>query len=147
MKKSIVGVTVSLIALLATAGVAKADYPPIEDVKPSTLISAISYDRTPRSVDYAARRIFSTVQGGASATVVSYLGESITPVITGVGAGEKFSVRIFTDSNRTITLPDISSIRNGNLRLPTMAFNREGMYTVKIIAVNGSVRTLKIRVS
>ena len=42
MKKSLAIATVSLMAFAASAGVAKADYPPIEEVKPSTIIPEIS---------------------------------------------------------------------------------------------------------
>ena len=42
MKKSVAIATVSLMAFAASSGVAKADYPPIEEVKPSTIIASIS---------------------------------------------------------------------------------------------------------
>ena len=147
MKKSIVIATVSLMAIAASSGVAKADYPPIEEVKPSTIIPTISYDRTPDSVDDAARRVFSTVPVGTVKTVVCYTDESFTPVIPGVGAGQKFSVRITTASGKTLSLPNVRSIGNGNLRLPTMSISEAGVYTVKVTASNGKVRTLRIRIS
>ena len=147
MKKSIAIATVSLMAFVASSGVAKADYPPIEEVKPSTIIPTISYDRTPDSIDDAARRVFATVPVGTVKTVVGYTDESFTPVIPGVGAGQKFSVRITTASGKTLSLPNVRSIGNGNLRLPTMSISEAGVYTVKVTSSNGKVRTLSIRIS
>jgi len=147
MKKSIAVIAVSLVAFAGSAGVAKADYPPIEEVKPSTIIATISYDRTPDSIDDAARRVFATVPVGTVKTVVGYTDESFTPVIPGVGAGQKFSVRITTASGKTLSLPNVRSIGNGNLRLPTMSISEAGVYTVKVTSSNGKVRTLRIRIS
>ena len=147
MKKSIAVIAVSLVAFAGSAGVAKADYPPIEEVKPSTIIPTISYDRTPDSIDDAARRVFATVPVGTVKTVVGYTDESFTPVIPGVGAGQKFSVRITTASGKTLSLPNVRSIGNGNLRLPTMSISEAGVYTVKVTSSNGKVRTLSIRIS
>jgi hypothetical protein len=147
MKKSIAVIAVSLVAFAGSAGVAKADYPPIEEVKPSTIIPTISYDRTPDSIDDAARRVFATVPVGTVKTVVGYTDESFTPVIPGVGAGQKFSVRITTASGKTLSLPNVRSIGNGNLRLPTMSISEAGVYTVKVTSSNGKVRTLRIRIS
>jgi hypothetical protein len=147
MKKSIAVIAVSLVAFAGSAGVAKADYPPIEEVKPSTIIPTNSYDRTPDSIDDAARRVFATVPVGTVKTVVGYTDESFTPVIPGVGAGQKFSVRITTASGKTLSLPNVRSIGNGNLRLPTMSISEAGVYTVKVTSSNGKVRTLRIRIS
>jgi hypothetical protein len=147
MKKSIAVIAVSIVAFAGSAGVAKADYPPIEEVKPSTIIPTISYDRTPDSIDDAARRVFATVPVGTVKTVVGYTDESFTPVIPGVGAGQKFSVRITTASGKTLSLPNVRSIGNGNLRLPTMSISEAGVYTVKVTSSNGKVRTLRIRIS
>jgi hypothetical protein len=147
MKKSIAVIAVSLVAFAGSAGVAKADYPPIEEVKPSTIIPTISYDRTPDSIDDAARRVFATVPVGTVKTVVGYTDESFTPVIPGVGAGQKFSVRITTASGKTLSLPNVRSIGNGNLRLPTMSISEAGVYTVKVTSSNGKVRTMRIRIS
>jgi hypothetical protein len=147
MKKSIVGVTVSFIALLATAGVAKADYPPNQEVWPSTIVPLISYDRTPESIVESARRIVSDVPVGTVKTLEIFSGESFLPVISGVGAGQRFTVRITTASGRTITLPSVRSLGNGNLRLSTLSLSQGGTYTVKVISANGKVRTLKLRVA
>ena len=147
MKKSITIITFSLLGLAASAGMAKADYPPIEEVKPSTIIPAISYDRTPASIDDAARRVVSTVAVGTVKSVDCFVGESFTPVIPGVGAGQRFTVRITTASGRTITLPSVRSLGNGNLRLSTLSISQGGTYTVKVTSSNGKVRTLKLRVA
>jgi len=147
MRKSFAVATVSLMALAASAGVAQAEYPPIQDVKPSTVVPSISFDRTPSTVDDAARKIVSTVPAGATRTVVAYVGESFTPVIPVGGAGQRFTVRITTPGGKTVTLPSTRSIGNGNLRLPTLAISQGGVYTVKVTAANGKVRTLKIRIA
>ena len=147
MKKPLAIASVSLMAFAASAGVAKADYPPIEEVKPSTIIPEISYDRTPASIDDAARKVVATVPVGTTKTIVTFADESFTPVIPGVGAGKKFSVRVTTASGKTLTLPSVKAIGNGNLRLPTMSISTPGVYTVKVTASNGTTRTLKIRVS
>jgi len=147
MKKSIVGVTVSFIALLASAGVARADYPPVEEVKPSTIIASISFDRTPDSISDDARRVITRAPIGSVTPVSCFVGESFTPVISGVGAGQRFTVRITTASGRTITLPSVRSLGNGNLRLSTLSISQSGVYTVKVTAANGKVRTLKLRVA
>ena len=147
MKKSIAVIAVSLVAFAGSAGVAKADYPPIEEVKPSTIIPTISYDRTPASIDDAARKVVATVPVGTTKTIVTFADESFTPVIPGVGAGKQFSVRITTASGKTLTLPSVKAIGNGNLRLPTMSISESGVYTVKVTGSNGKVRTLRIRVS
>jgi hypothetical protein len=147
MKKSIAIATVSLMAFAASSGVAKADYPPIEDVRPSTIIASISFDRTPNSISDDARRIFSPVAAGTVKTVDCFLGESFTPVIPAAGVRQTYSVRITTASGRTLTLPRVRSLANGNLRLPTLSIGQGGVYTVKVTAANGKVRTLKLRVA
>jgi hypothetical protein len=147
MKKSLAIATVSLMSFAASAGIAKADYPPIEEVKPSTIIASISFDRTPNSISDDARRIVSSVAAGTVKTVDCFVGESFTPVIPATGAGQRFTVRITTASGRTITLPSVRSLANGNLRLPTLSISQGGTYTVKVTSANGKVRTLKLRVA
>lgn len=147
MKKSIAIATVSLMAFAASSGVAKADYPPIEEVKPSTIIPSISFDRTPNSISDDARRIITRAPIGSVTPVSCFVGESFTPVIPATGAGQRFTVRITTASGRTITLPSVRSLANGNLRLPTLSISQRGVYTVKVTAANGKVRTLKLRVA
>jgi hypothetical protein len=147
MKKSLAITTVSLLAFVASAGTAKADYPPLQDVKPSTVVPEISYDRTPATPNADARRIVSPVPTGTTQTVSVFLGESFTPVIPNVAPGQRFTVRITTADGKTITLPSVRAIGNGNLRLPTLSLSKGGTYTVKVTAANGRVRTLKIRVA
>lgn len=147
MKKSLAIATVSLMAFAASAGVAKADYPPIEEVKPSTIIASISFDRTPDSISDDARRVITRAPIGSVTPVSCFAGESFTPVISGVGAGQRFTVRITTASGRTITLPSVRSLGNGNLRLSTLSIGQGGTYTVKVTSANGKVRTLKLRVA
>ena len=147
MKKSLAIATVSLMAFAASAGVAKADYPPLQEVRPSTIIPVISYDRTPATVNDAARRIVAPVPTGTTQSVSVFVGESFTPVIPNVAPGQRFTVRITTAGGRTITLPSVRAIGNGNLRIPTLSISQGGVYTVKVTAANGRVRTLKIRVA
>jgi hypothetical protein len=147
MKKSLAITTVSLFALIASAGTAKADYPPLQELRASTIIPVISYDRTPQTVNNAARRIVAPVPTGTTQTVAVFVGESFTPVIPNVGPGQRFTVRITTAGGKTITLPSVRAIGNGNLRIPTLSISQGGTYTVKVTAANGRVRTLKIRVA
>ena len=147
MKRSFAIAAVSLMAFAASAGVAKADYPPLQEVRPSTINPIISYDRTPASVVESARRIVSAAPVGTPTTVDVFAGESFLPVISGVGAGQRFTVRITTASGRTITLPSVRSLGNGNLRLSTLSLSQGGNYTVRVTAANGRVRILKIRVA
>ena len=147
MKKSFAIATVSFISFAASAGVAKADYPPVQEVRPSTIISVISYDRTPASIVESARRVISAVPVGTVKTVEVFAGEAFLPVISGVGAGQRFTVRITTASGRSITLPSVRSLGNGNLRLSTLSLSQSGTYTVKVTSANGKVRTLKFNVA
>jgi hypothetical protein len=147
MKKSLAIATVSLISFAASAGVTKADYPPVQEVRPSTIVPVISYDRTPASIVKSARRIISAVPVGTSATVDVFAGEPFLLVLSGVGAAQMFTVRITTTSGRSISLPNVRSLGNGNLRLSTLSISRGGTYTVKVTSENGKVRTLKIRVA
>lgn len=147
MKKSLVIATVSLISFAASAGVTKADYPPVQEVRPSTIISVISYDRTPASIVKSARRIILAVPVGTSTTVDVFAGEPFLLVLSGVGAGQVFTVRITTASGRSISLPNVRSLANGNLRLSTLSISQGGTYTVKATSENGKVRTLKLRVA
>lgn len=147
MKKSLAIATVSLMAFAASAGVAKADYPPVQEVRPSTIVADISYDRTPASIVESARRVISAVPVGTVKTVDVFAGEAFLPVISGLDAGQRFTVRITTASGRTITLPSVRSLGNGNLRLSTLSLSQGGTYTVKVTSANGKVRTLKLRVA
>jgi hypothetical protein len=147
MKKLLTIASVSLMAFAASTGVANADYPPIEEVKPSTIIASISFDRTPDSISDDARRIFTPVAAGTVKSVDCFAGESFTPVIPAVGARQTFTVRITTASGRTLTLPRVRSLANGNLRLSTLSISEGGTYTVKVTSANGKVRTLKLRVA
>ena len=147
MKKLFAIATVSLMAFAASAGVAKADYPPLQEVRPSTINPIISYDRTPASIVQSARRVISDAPVGTPTTLDVFAGESFLPVISGVGAGQRFTVRITTASGRFITLPSVRSIGNGNLRLSTLSLSQGGNYTVRVTAANGKVRILKIRVA
>jgi hypothetical protein len=148
MKKSLAITTVSLLAFVASAAVVNAQYPPIQDVKPSkTAPSEVSYDRTPRTIDKAARRIVSTVPAGVVKTVVAYRGEAFLPVILGADAGQTFTVRIITPGGKIVILPSVSSTSKGTLLLPTVKISGDGVYTMNVTAVNGRVRTLNIRVA
>jgi hypothetical protein len=147
MKKSLAIATVSLMAFAASSGVAKADYPPNQEVRPSTIVQLISYDRTPASIVESARRIVSDVPVGTVKTLEIFAGELFLPVISGLEAGQRFTVRITTASGRSVTLPSVRSLGNGNLRLSTLSLIQGGTYTVKVTSANGKVRTLKLRVA
>ncbi len=144
MKKVLSITTISLIATFATVGIAHADYPPIQEVKPSTVIPAISFDRTPATVDPAARKVDAPVAVGAVKAVKVFVGEAFTPVIPNLPAAAKFKVTITTADGKSVTLPSVKALNNGRLRLPTLAVSKAGTYTVKVTASNGKVRTIRI---
>ena len=144
MRKVLSITTISLIATFATTGIAHADYPPIQEVKPSTIIPAISFDRTPATVDPAARKVDAPVAVGAVKAVKVFVGEAFTPVIPNLPAATKFRVTMTTADGKSVTLPSVQSLNNGRLRLPTLAVSKEGTYTVKVTAPNGKVRTIRI---
>lgn len=150
MKQSTMFVAISIVVASFVLPVTEvhANYPPIEDVKPSTLIPAISFDRTPGTSDPDARRNVVSVNVGKQTNVVVFLNESVTQVIRFVGGKQKFTVRIKAMSNgKTITLPSVRSWNNGNLRLPTLSFSRSGVFKLQVTDANGKRRTINIRVA
>jgi hypothetical protein len=144
MKKVLTITAVSVAVSFAMAGMVNAEYPPIEEVKPSTLVPAISFDRTPATVDPAARKVDAPVAAGAVKAVKVFVGEAFTPVIPNLPAAAKFKVTITTADGKSVTLPSVKSLNNGRLRLPTLAVSKAGTYTVKVTASNGKVRTIRI---
>ena len=144
MKKVLLASFTALTTLLAASGGAKADYPPVEEVRPSTIVPAISFDRTPATVDPAARKVEAPVPVGAVKAVQVFVGEAFTPVIPNCPPAAKFRVTITTADGKTLTLPSVQSLNNGRLRLPTLAVSKAGTYTVKVTASNGKVRTIRV---
>jgi hypothetical protein len=146
MKKSLAITTVSLLAFVASAGTAKADYPPLQELVRSTLVRTISYDRTPRTPVPAARRIVVPVPVGTQRMVTAYVNEPFTIVIPNVEDGRRYTVRI-VKAGRVLEIPTVGPLNNGNLRFSTMAMSTAGDYTVRVSTANGLVRTLKIRIA
>lgn len=146
MKKSLAITTVSLLAFVASAGTAKADYPPLQELVRSTLVRTISYDRTPRTPVPAARRIVVPVPVGTQRMVTAYVNEPFTIVIPNLEAGKSYTVRAYNAGN-VLVLPSVGPFKNGNLRISTMAMSTAGDYTVRVSTANGLVRTLKIRIA
>ncbi len=144
MKKVLSIATISLISTFVSVGRVNADYPPIQEVKPSTVVPAISFDRTPATIDPAARKIDAPVAAGAVKAVKVFVGEAFTPVIPSLPAATKFRVVITTADGKSVTLPSVQSLNNGRLRLPTLAISKAGTYTVKVTAPNGKVRTIRV---
>jgi hypothetical protein len=147
MKRSIIISAISIVAVSFVLPVTEvaAEYPPIEDVKPSTLIPAISFDRTPASPNPDARKNVVAVAVGQQTTVVAFLNEAVTQVISSVGKNQKFSVQIKAPNGKIIVLPNVRSMNNGNLRLPTLSFSIAGVFKLKVINANGKSRTIIIR--
>ena len=146
MKKSLAITTVSLLACVASAGTAKADYPPLQELVRSTLIRTISYDRTPNTPVPEARRIVVQVSAGTQRMVTAYVGEPFTIVIPNLEAGKIYTVRAYNAGN-VLVLPSVGPLKNGNLRISTMAMSTAGEYTVKVSTANRPDRTLKIRIA
>ena len=144
MKKVLSIATISLISTFVSVGRVNADYPPIQDVKPSTVVPAISFDRTPSTVDAAARKIDTPVPVGAVKAVKVFVGEAFSPVIPSCPPATKFRVVVTTADGKSVTLPSVQSLNNGRLRLPTLAVSKAGTYTVKVTAPNGKVRTIRV---
>lgn len=143
VKKAMIS-AVAVASVVAFAAPVNAEYPPIEDVKPSTVISAISFDRTPATVDSESRKVQSTVLPGATTSIRVFVGESFTPVIPNCPPASIFRVTITTADGRTLTLPAVRSLNNGRLRLPTLSFANVGSYRIRATAPNGTVRTIRV---
>ena len=122
-----------------------AEYPPIDDVKPSTLIPAISFDRTPASSDPDARKNVVAVAVGQQTTVVAFLNEAVTQVISSVRPNRVFTVQIKAPNGKMLTLPNVVSGENGNLRLPTLSFSSAGLFKLLVKSGDGKLRTIIIR--
>jgi hypothetical protein len=146
MKRSLAITTISLLAFVASAGTAKADYPPLQELVRSTLIRTISYDRTPNTPVPEARRIVVQVSAGTQRMVTAYVGEPFTIVIPNLEAGKIYTVRAYNAGN-VLVLPSVGPLKNGNLRISTMAMSTAGEYTVKVSTANRPDRTLKIRIA
>ena len=143
VKKAMIS-AVAVASVVAVAAPVNAEYPPIEDVKPSTIISTISFDRTPATVDSESRKVLSTVSPGATTSIKVFVGESFTPVIPNCPPASNFRETITTSDGRTLTWPSVRSLNNGRLRLPTLAIANSGSYTIKATAPNGKVRTIRV---
>ena len=124
-----------------------AEYPPIDDVKRSSVIPSISYDRHPHTPNPDARRIVVAVGVGQQTKVVTFLNEAVTLVISSVGKGKKFTVQIKDPNGRILVLPDVCSGENGNVRLPTLAFSSAGVFKLQLTDANGKGRTISIPIS
>lgn len=147
MKHSTIFVAISVVvaSFLLPVTEVSAEYPPIEDVKPSTLIPAISYDRTPASSDPNARKNVVAVAVGQQTTVVAFLNEPVIQVISSVGKNQKFTVRIMAPNGKMVSLPNVVSGNNGNLRLPCLSFSSAGVFKLQVKNANGKLRTIIIR--
>lgn len=143
MKKSIATATVSLLALAASAGVAEANYPPLEDVKPDKKVSTISYDRTPKSVPVSSQPVSAPVANKATTTVNAPANQVFTPVIPSVGANVQFRATIKGPNGKTVDLPRVTSNANGTLRLSSLAITTPGTYVLKITS-KGTTRTVRV---
>jgi hypothetical protein len=148
MKKSLAITTVSLLAFVASAGTAKADYPPLQELVRSTLIRTISYDRSPNTPVREARRIVVPVPVGTQRMVTAYVNEPFTIVIPNLEAGRRYTVRI-RKAGSELEIPTVGPSDNGNLRFSTMAMSTAGDYTVRVSTSNGFAfaRTFKIRIA
>lgn len=135
---------ISLATVLATSGVVKADYPPVEDVKPSTKSKDVSYDRTPGTVDPASRKIEAQLVRGGTRNIKVWVGEAFTPVITNLRSGLQFRVTLITPNGTVVQLPTVKVLENGRLNLPTTIITKVGVYLFKVTAPNGDVRTIRI---
>ena len=147
MKRStrLVAISIAVASFVLPATEVAAEYPPIEDVKPSTLIPSISYDRTPASPNPDARKNVVAVAVGQQATVVAFLNEAVTQVISSVGKNQKFTVRIMAPNGQMLMLPNVVSGDNGNLRLPCLSFSSAGVFKLQVKNANGKLRTIIIR--
>ena len=142
MKKSFTIAIVSLVAFAASVGVAKAEYPPIEDVHPSTTVKEISYDRSPGTVSKTARRL--TVASNNSALRV-YIEEAVVILVPGQTPSSRHNISITNPKGEKLELPSVRSFKNGTLRLPTIAMAISGVYTLKIVSPAG-LRSVSINV-
>lgn len=138
--------TMAVALSLGTAVPASADYPPVQDVKPSTVVKELAYDRTPASVAASTRKVETNVAPGEVKSVKVFIGEVFTPVVPNCPPATKFRVTVTAADGRTVTLPAVKSLDNGRLRLPTIAITKAGSYTAKVTAPNGKVRTIRINV-
>ena len=122
-----------------------AEYPPIDDVKRSSVIPSISYDRHPHTPNPDARRIVVAVPLGRQSEAVGFINESVTLVISsGVGRRQKFTVQIEAPNGKKIALPQVESLENGKLRLPTLSFSVRGTYKLTVVDAKGGVRIINL---
>ena len=143
LRKTIVSV-VAVASAVAFAAPVNAEYPPVEDVKPSTRSKEVSYDRTPGTVDPASRIVATPVGAGTVVSAKVYVGEAFTCVMPNIRPATTFRVSLTTPNGTVIQLPSIKSLKNGRLRLPTAVIAKSGTYVFKVTAPNGALRTVRV---
>lgn len=145
VKKAVVSaVAVAVASAVAFAAPVSANYPPVEDVKPSTRAKEVSYDRTPRTIDPASRRVEVRLVRGGTRNINVWVGESFTPVITNLRSGLQFRVTLTTPNGTVVQLPAVKVLTNGRLNLPTTIITKVGVYLFKVTAPNGDVRIIRV---
>ena len=140
-RKTIISL-VAVASAVAFAAPVSAEYPPIEDVRPSTSVKEVSYDRSPRTVSKVARRL--SVNSNNSALRV-YIEEAVVILVPGQTPSTRHNVSITTPRGKKLDLPTVRSFKNGTLRLPTIAMAISGVYTVKIVSPAGT-RSVSVNV-
>jgi len=143
LKKAIVSL-VAVGSAVAFAAPVSANYPPVEDVKPSTRAREVSYDRTPGTVDPASRIVATRVAVGRVTSARVYVGEAFTCVMPNIRPATTFRVSMRTPNGTVLQLPSVKSLKNGRLRLPTAVIAKSGTYVFKVTAPNGKVRTIRV---
>ena len=143
LRKTVVSL-VAVASAVAFAAPVSAEYPPVEDVKPSTRAKEVSYDRTPGTIDPASRIVATPVAVGQVTRARVYVGEAFTCVMPNVPRSTTFRATLKTPNGTVVQLPSIKSLKNGRLRLPTAVIAKSGTYVFKVTAPNGKVRTIRV---
>lgn len=147
MKKTFISVATAVILLQTTSGIASAHYPPIDEVKASTVVKEIWYDRIPATVPSRTRKIESSIAVGGTKLIRAFRHEVFTIVVTNCRPNVKFQVTISNSLGQKLTLPHVVSTSEGRLQLPSLAMVKPGTYTVKTIAPNGNMRTIRVDIA
>ena len=140
----LVAISIAVASFVLPVTEVQAHYPPIDDVKPSTLIPSISFDRTPKTSDPTARKNLVAVAIGQQSKAVGFMNESVTLVIPSVGKRQKFTVQVEAPNGKKIALPQVESLDNGNLLLPTLSFSVRGTYKLKVVNAKVGVRIINL---
>lgn len=142
-----IGVCLGILGGIGLGGVALADYPPVQQLIPSARASEVAFDRTPSSVPALARRTETPAPlAGGLGFIRVFVGEPVVPVLTNFPRSTRVRLTLTTPSGIEVNLPSVFSNANGRLRFPALEIAKAGRYSVRVVAANGTTRTLILRV-